>query len=144
MNKQVVATILRHEDSPLNQSAVRKYQRICEDFKNYDTLDIWRKQEIDRLISSFDTGTTVTNGVVRWNSNGHVPPKNVLFTWVCAKKKFSLANSLKAAKVDTDKFLSEYWKNPPQLSEDKLAEMRGAFGKGTKLVDVITGKTIQL
>ena len=41
----------------------------------------FQQQEAERLITKFEGETTVIDGVVRWVSNGSVPPEDILELW---------------------------------------------------------------
>ena len=41
-------------------------------------------REAERLLGQFDTDTVTSGGIVRWKSNGQVPPQDVLDLWVQA------------------------------------------------------------
>ena len=64
--------------------------------------------EAVRLSSQFTTDATVTDGIVRWNSNGRVPPTDVLDFWAYLGYEFAYWGSVNAQKADLDDFLSDY------------------------------------
>jgi hypothetical protein len=49
-----------------------------------------------------------------------------------------------ARAAENAEFLEEYRRNRKPHSAEEIAEMRAAFGPGTKVVDIITGETINL
>ena len=53
------------------------------------------------------------------------------------------ATSLARAAADAS-FFEEYRKNPPKVTPEMYGEMRNAFGAGTDVVDVISGRVIHL
>lgn len=87
------------------------------------TQPAWKIAEEQRLAAKFDTDATVINGVVRWNSNGRVPPNDVLLTWEQHGKQFDIKASRIASNTETQAFLAEYRRNPPKYSEEARAEM---------------------
>lgn len=90
----------------------------------------------------------VENGVVRWNSNDNVPFDDMLFDFVCigAIDEATRERSNEARKADTAAFCAEYRKAQANRkpSAEELFEMRAAFGEGAEVVDVISGRRIQL
>jgi hypothetical protein len=89
---------------------------------------------------------TITDGVVRWNSNGSVPPTDLLMDWVsagCINKGVYLS-SVEARDADITRFAREYRRRARPLSGEALAEARANFEPGTVLVDVISGVRTRL
>lgn len=83
-------------------------------------------------------------GVVRWVSNGAVPPVDVLEAWAVLCLPFDLGASTRARKDEVSRFLDTYRHNPPPVTAEMRAEMRASFGPGAKVVDVITGLRTRL
>ena len=84
-------------------------------------------------------------GVIRWRSNGQIPPEDCLQElekWISFNRYLS---SMIREEEDAN-FLARYKEQQKNrvYSEEELNEMRSAFGKGATVVDVITGKEIQL
>lgn len=103
------------------------------------------QRETERLIAQFDTDASVSaDGVVRWNSNGSVPPQDILDFWAHLQKPFDLARSAAVRSEELDKFLAEYRANARPPSDEELHEMRAAFGPGEVVVNVITGQRTKL
>ena len=102
----------------------------------------WQVREEQRLIEQFSEATVAANGVVRWNSNGQVPPADVLAVWAEQGFTFDRAASTAAREADTAKFVAEYRRREARrvVSAEERAEMRAAFGPGTVVVNVITGR----
>lgn len=83
---------------------------------------------------------------VRWKSNDRVPFDDMLegfqaLGWITHQERM---NSIRARKIDTEKFLAEYRKNYRGPSEEERAEARAALGAGTKITNVITGHTYRV
>ena len=82
------------------------------------------------------------DGVWRWKSSNAIPfqdfledagvPSDVLE--VCFKQR----------EIETMAFLKEYTDNQTEATQEERWEMESAFGKGTKVVDVISGRVTQL
>lgn len=90
----------------------------------------------------------IEDGVVRWSSNDSVPPRDLLSDWFEAGciSKGTLRASLEARSADLDAFCAEYRKAQANRkpSAEEMFEMRAAFGPGAEVVDVISGRRIQL
>lgn len=86
------------------------------------------------------------DGVVRWTSNNRVMPKDCreILSHTAYRDLFSEEASRTAEDAETAAFLESYKKNYTGPSEEEKAEMRAAFGTGSTVVDVITGKRIRL
>ena len=86
------------------------------------------------------------DGVVRWTSNNRVMPKDCreILSHTAYRDLFSEEASRAAEDAETAAFLESYRKNYTGPSEEEKAEMRAAFGTGSTVVDVITGKRIRL
>jgi len=65
------------------------------------------ERERERTIELF-SDVTVTGGVVRWNSNGRVPPCDILEAWARAGLDFDYTASMDAQLSELRSFLSEY------------------------------------
>lgn len=86
------------------------------------------------------------DGVVRWTSNNRVMPKDCreILSHTAYRDLFSEEASRAAEDAESAAFLESYRKNYTGPSEEEKAEMRAAFGTGSTVVDVITGKRIRL
>ena len=86
------------------------------------------------------------DGVVRWTSNNRVMPKDCreILSHTAYRDLFSEEASRAAENAETAAFIESYRKNYTGPSEEEKAEMRAAFGAGSTVVDVITGKRIRL
>lgn len=102
------------------------------------------RQEAERLATSFDTDTVKVDGVIYWKSNGRVPPTDVLDFWRHIGKRFNYNKSIAMQKRQTKVSIEQYRANQRPLTEEQLYEMRAAFGEGTEVVDVFTGRRTKL
>lgn len=101
----------------------------------------------DRLNNKFETDTIVDNkGVVRWKTNNSVPPRDVLEFWEFQKKPFNFDVSCVVLEKETNEFLSKYRESMKDYepTEEEKVEMRSAFGNEKTVVNIITGKKINL
>lgn len=84
-------------------------------------------------------------GIVRWVSNGHVPPQESLEQIIADGQDIDIEANNDEREREIMAFLDEYRRNqPPQPSEEELFEMRAAFGTGTTVVNVFTGRRVHL
>ena len=82
---------------------------------------------------------TVTDGVVRWKSNGNVPPSDCLDDLSSAGLKFDRQKTDQAAGDDLQRLFEEARKWPRNDSPEAQFERLAAFGPGQEIVDVLTG-----
>lgn len=104
------------------------------------------RREAERLRESYYTDTYKEDGVIRWKSNGRVPPQDILEFWRHVKLRFNMAKSQAARAKDDKAFLQQYRESQRQRQRtpEELSEMRNAFGEGTVVVDVLTGRKTRL
>lgn len=101
------------------------------------------KEYIDKIHQKNDAYQD-EEGVWRWKTNDRVPFKDMLECWGLDEE--TMQKCIAARKKDTSAFLSKYRKqmeNYVPSAEEKF-EMQAAFGEGAEVVNVITGKKIQL
>ncbi len=108
----------------------------------------WKKnaeEEVRKAVAQADAQATVdADGAVRWNSNGRY-----LMDDFCEKLEYAgyaFSREATAAKRDAQnaESLAEYRRNDKGFSREELAEARAAFGEGTTVVNVLTGKKTKL
>ncbi len=97
-------------------------------------------REAKNLVSKFIDDATVTDGIVRWNSNDNVPPTDVLDLWKFMGFNFDMDASLVAQKADLQAFLADYRANDTGPTDEDRFEARAAFGSGVEIVNCITGR----
>ena len=83
---------------------------------------------------------TLHAGVLRWKSNGAVPPIENVAAAVVQGMAVDVAACDAARDADLRLFLAEYRANPPQPTAEDMVEMRAAFGPGATVVNVVTGQ----
>ena len=109
----------------------------------------WResaRKEIERLQAKADAGEILVdeNGAASWKSNGRALPSD------CAEKlsyttlDFSLEATAAKRDEETASFLESYRRNYKGPTAEERIEMAAAFGKGTTVVDIISGAQIRL
>jgi len=85
------------------------------------------------------------NGVVRWDSNGNVPPVDCVDVIAEFDSRVKVTRTTMERNRDTDAFVARYRearRNYVPSAEEQF-EMRAAFGPGETVVDVITGQTFR-
>ena len=108
----------------------------------------WQRQaeaELAKVKADLDSGAiTIDEAGVARNCIGRALMDDLLEMLVLVTDKADSAatQAARAAEVEAD--LESYRANRKAPSAEDLAEMRAAFGEGTKVVDVITGEEIQL
>jgi hypothetical protein len=87
-------------------------------------------------------------GIVRWKSNNNIPFEDKLMEFYNDNKisHFDVVRSNDQRDVETGITIAAYRKQMENHVPDaeELFEMRAAFGAGASIVNVITGKRIQL
>lgn len=111
-----------------------------------DPRHAFERRETERLCTQFETDATVIDGIVRWNANATVPPKDVLLLWQHLGKPFSFEASLSTRQTETDAFIARYREENANRvrSAEELIEMRACFGEGTEVVDVVSGQRMRV
>ena len=108
----------------------------------------WQKhahEEAERLMSQRDNIEVEEDGAAKWISSGNYLPADVVEKLTFAGADFFSAEATAAKReAQTAAFLDSYRRNNKGPSEEEKAEMRAAFGEGTTVVNVITGKKTRL
>lgn len=114
--------------------------------KDYLGSNEFFKKDAIKVIEKFNTDAYIKDGVVRWKSNNAVPPNEILELWAYVGKDFNLELSISVSEKETSEFLKGYRERMKNYSPspEEIAEMRTEFGSGTVVIDVITGREIQL
>jgi hypothetical protein len=119
-------------------------RKVSSTFTNFDPEDkTWSLFDVDKAREDFKKAT-VTDGVPRWDSNNSVPPEDCLEAFKLAGCEFDFDAAIAARDADTDAFLEEYRRNQKPATGEELFEMRAAFGEGTTVVDIFTGRETKL
>ncbi len=108
----------------------------------------WKKnaeEEVKKAVAKADADATVeADGAIRWNSNGRYLMDDFCEKLEYAGYPFDREATAKKRDAQNEEFLAEYRRNDKGLSGEALAEARAAFGEGTVVVDVLTGKKTRL
>lgn len=105
----------------------------------------WQKQaheETERLMSQRDDIEVEEDGAAKWITNGRYLPADVVEKLIFAGADFFSAEATEAKReAQNAAFLDSYRKNHRTTAEERM-EIQAAFGKGTKVMNVITGEII--
>ena len=112
--------------------------------------EFWKKKAIHYLhkieeeVSKGEI-TIDKEGVAR-NCIGRVVVNEVAnaLDYIIQDGSFSWDKTIEARNKENEEFLEEYASREPHYSSEEIAEMKAAFGQGTKVVNVLTGREIQL
>ena len=106
-------------------------------------------EEIQDIERKYETGDLIINldGTAQWKCGNYVPD-HVLEIILHSKyaNLIDVDNHKKALDFQTEQSIAEYKERMKShvYTEEELWEIRAAFGTGTVITDVLTGRTIQL
>ena len=108
----------------------------------------WKREaekELERVKTDLQAGkiTIDENGVAR-NCIGRVLMSDMLEKLVMVTDKASVEATTAAREQEVEESFAEYRKNTRPATEEERMEMRATFGKGTTVVNVLTGEEIKL
>ena len=108
----------------------------------------WKKEaekELERVSQDIKDGkiTIDENGVAR-NCKGRALQNDMLEKVLMVSDLVNAEATREACQDETMKAIEAYMANYTGPSEEELFEMRAAFGTGTTVVDVLSGKKIKL
>lgn len=115
---------------------------------NGDLGAFWKaeaEKELARIKADLGAGkiTIDEDGVAR-NCIGRALMDDMLEKLALVTDKADRSATEAARAAENAEFLEEYRRNRKPHSAEEIAEMRSAFGPGTKVVDIINGETINL
>ena len=103
------------------------------------------KAELERVKADLDSGEiTIDEAGVARNCIGRALMDDLLEKLILVTDKADSATTRAAREAEVQADLESYRASRKAPSAEELAEMRAAFGPGTKVVDVITGEEILL
>lgn len=98
-------------------------------------------------IPDYAAKATFADGVMRWVSNGSVPPKEHVAEAAARGFVVNVAACDAARDADFKQFMVAYRDRRAQRSPEEIAEerfeMRAAFGEGVEVVDVFSGERMR-
>ena len=108
----------------------------------------WQQQaeaELERVKADLDSGEiTIDEAGVARNCIGRALMDDLLEKLILVTDKADSAATRAAREAEVQADLESYRASRKAPSAEELAEMRAAFGAGTKVVDIITGEEILL
>lgn len=114
---------------------------------NGELGSFWQRnahEEAARLLAQRDNIEVEEDGAAKWISSGNYLPADVVEKLTFAGADFFSAEATAAKReAQTAAFLENYRRNHRTTEEERM-EMEAAFGKGTTVMDIITGEKIQL
>ena len=84
---------------------------------------------------------TLVDGVLRWVSNGRVPPQDIVALGLHLGMAIDEGKCDAGRSVDLSTFLKGY---NPVVTDEQRHEMRANFGPGATVVNVLTGRKVTL
>ena len=110
--------------------------------------EFWKKEaekELQKIKAELEEGkiTIDENGVAR-NCIGRVLMSDMAEKVSKVTDKISIEATAAERSIEVSKSIEEYKRNYKGPSAEELSEMRAAFGEGTKVVNILTGETINL
>lgn len=108
----------------------------------------WKKnaeEEVRKAVAQADEKATVeTDGAIRWKGNGRYLMDDFCEKLEYAGYAFSRKATAEKRDAQNEESLAEYRKSDRGLSGEALFEARAAFGEGTTIVNVLTGRRTKL
>lgn len=100
------------------------------------------QREARDVANRLRTEATIVDGVIRWNSNGNVPPTECVALAVHIGLPVNVAACDRVRDAETTAFLAEYRKSQRgrKPSAEERFELRAAHGRGGRVVNVLTGR----
>ena len=110
--------------------------------------DFWKRnaqEEVKKAVAKADADATVeADGAIKWNSNGRYLMDDFCEKLEYAGYAFDREATARKRDAQNEESLAEYRKNDRGLSGEALAEARAAFGEGTTVVNILTGRRTRL
>jgi hypothetical protein len=107
--------------------------------KDLQSTNEFFRKDAERVANQLRNEATITNGIIRWDSNNAVPPTDCLELAVHIGLAVDLLACKRAAAEDLAAFLTLCGKQAT-VSDKNDAEARAEFGPGVTLVNVATGR----
>ena len=108
----------------------------------------WEKEaekELERIKTDLQEGRiTIDGSGVARNCIGRVLMSDMLEKLAMITNEASVEATTAARDKEVSKSLAEYRKNARPVSEEERMEMQAAFGKGTTVVNILTGEKTEL
>ena len=109
---------------------------------------LWKRERAEKLKKDLETQTTIDEkGIMRWTTNNRVPPLDCLeFAKFGLKMPVNIPASIAQGDREQQDAIEAYRRCEAErpISTEERYEMEAAFGKGSVIVDIITGREIEL
>ena len=93
----------------------------------------------------FESECYLDGGAIRWKSNNACAPTSAVAELHLNEiPGYNAVAHEKAREADLDAFATRYKANDRPPDAEQLYEMRAAFGEGTEVVNIITGRRTRL
>lgn len=103
------------------------------------------EKELEKVKTDLQAGRiTIDGSGVARNCIGRVLMSDMLEKLAMVTDKVSVEATTAARDKEVSKSLAEYRKNVRPVSEEERMEMQAAFGKGTTVVNILTGEKTEL
>lgn len=110
--------------------------------------EFWKREaekELEIIKNDLLTGQIVIDkDGVGYNCIGRVLMADMAEKVAYVDSRLNKEATANARDIEVTKSINEYRKNCKKPSFEELAEMRAAFGKGTTVINVLTGEEVQL
>lgn len=110
--------------------------------------DFWKRnaeEEVKKAVAQADEKAKVEeDGAIRWNRNGRYLMDDLCEKLEYAGYPFSREATARKRDAQNEESIAEYRRNDKGISGEALAEARAAFGEGTVVVNVLTGRKTRL
>lgn len=112
--------------------------------------EFWKKKAIQYLHKIeeevFKGEITIDKQGVARNCIGRVVVDEVAnaLDYIIQDGSFRWDKTIEARNKENEEFLKEYASRETHYSDEEMAEMKAVFGEGTKVVNILTGREIQL
>ncbi len=112
--------------------------------------EFWKKEakkELANVKAELEDGKiTIDEAGVARNCIGRALMNDMLEKLLLVTDRVSAEATRKARDIEVKKAIDEYkeYRTKEGYSEEELKEMKAAFGPGTRVVDILSGKTIEV
>ena len=103
------------------------------------------KAEVEKAVKEANEKAIVEeSGAIRWIASGNYLPDDFCEKLEYAGYAFSREATRQAREVQSSEAIEAYRRQARQITTEEIEEMRSAFGRGTVVVDIITGQRIAI
>ncbi|MBR2256621.1 MAG: hypothetical protein IJ899_04620 [Blautia sp.] len=104
------------------------------------------EREIETFQEMVEKGEILIDedGAARWKSNGRYLPSDCVEKLKHTDFAFNAETTNRKREEETAAALERYRKTHNKTSDEEWAEMRSVFGKGTSVINILTGEVTRL